>query len=770
MTNPLLHLPLSSAAAIALGWTLLHALWQGFALVMPAALAMHLLRRNQSQFRYSIGVGTLLAQVIVSAATFAWYYQPALQMVRSSAKTVVATAVSAPAVWPLVSRSLPWQLQTQLFLETHLTQIVVCWLIGVAVFLVRLAGGWLYVQRLRTTALQPADGYWQPMLARLSDRLAIRQSVQVLESAQVLVPMVVGALKPIVLLPIGLATGLSMREAEAILAHELAHIKRFDYAVNLLQSVVEVVFFFHPALWWLSARVREERENCCDDLAVLACGDARSLAQALARVEEFSRTPVLAMALASQKKLLLNRVRRMLGVSARPVVSNTHLLTLTLATVFLATISVYAMQDQPKPRATKSLPTRRHKTPDGTEFSITDNRKVDYVIWKGQKLPAKRVAGLQRQFDKVLAGQLSLDAVTQPDRDILLSIIETNHSFKEGMDGLAKGLSQIDADNMVVTAQNDALANLTTKLADLQHMDYNKIVDEALQTAGQSQLDYDQLITKSLIDAEQAQSGLGALLQITGGNTDSLQAVREQNRARVAQIRLQIEKQRFAAEAIQRKMEMANFDKMRLEQERLRETMKQRQIMMKNRTAQSDSARATIEKQIAENERMIQQQEAAIEKQSQQLIELQNQLDQAQKPIREAEMQLRKLGAASRQSRVIGLPGQYNGSVGGMDAQTIEPLDAPELPEMPEIPDVPAVDVNGYVKAPRRPSPAVRPKIAPAPKPTVNVRPAKPATPAVAPKPTPRPATAPKPLKGEVHGQVVPVVNFVDFLLPKRGC
>src|SRR2546422_656218 len=111
-------------------------------------------------------------------------------------------------------------------------------------------------------------------VARLAARLRIRRPVRVLESAVVQVPAVIGWLRPVILLPASALTGLTPLQLDALVAHELAHVRRYDYLVNLIQSVIETLLFYHPAVWWASQQVREEREHCCDDLAVVVCGDA----------------------------------------------------------------------------------------------------------------------------------------------------------------------------------------------------------------------------------------------------------------------------------------------------------------------------------------------------------------------------------------------------------------------------------------------------------------------------------------------------------------
>ena len=454
---------LTSPLAEALGWTLIHALWQGFAVVLTVALLFHFTRQSRAALRYQLGMGGLLMQVLASVGTFGWYYEP-----RSVATVATAVGPTINVHSGLVATAdTAWLMQMQGFLATHLTQIVWLWLVGVAVFGIRLVGGWAYVQRLRTTATLPVATALLDATARMARMMNVSVRVQV--TARVTGPLVVGVLKPVVLWPVGLLAGLSMADVEAVLAHELAHVRRHDYLFNMAQSVVEVLYFFHPALWWLSARVREEREHCCDDLAVTVIGDARTLARALALVEVWQRdaeqTPTLAMAFASKRQLLLQRVRRMLGVPTRPLVSNGSLAGLTLATVLLLSVSVYAVQraDEPKPARQTASPTppkanRRYKVDGNSEYGMTNSGRMSYVVWKGQKLPATRVTKLQRELDLVMGGKLNLDAVKQPDHDILLTMIEKNVAFDAGMKALSDGMAQIDYSNIDVKKESGAKA------------------------------------------------------------------------------------------------------------------------------------------------------------------------------------------------------------------------------------------------------------------------------------------------------------------------
>ena len=196
-----------------------------------------------------------------------------------------------PSPAPLIRHPEPrpssWtSVTTAMRVEPWLPIFVLVWCCGVAVLTLRLLSGWVWVRRMTTHGTTAADRSVESVVARLSRRLHIRRTITLLESTIVDVPTVIGWLKPVVLLPASALAGLTPHQLEAILAHELAHIRRHDYLVNLLQTLVETLLFYHPAVWWLSRRIRAERENCCDDLAVSLCGDPYAYARALADLEE----------------------------------------------------------------------------------------------------------------------------------------------------------------------------------------------------------------------------------------------------------------------------------------------------------------------------------------------------------------------------------------------------------------------------------------------------------------------------------------------------
>lgn len=334
---------LPAPAVSAFGWTLIHSVWQGTLLMLIAVAAFYFLRKKSANTRYLTGVGFLFTQVIASVGTFIYYYPKTTSAITNVKTLARYTALSASRTWAEVSRDLPLTFKVQMWLTAHLHELVICWVIGSGILLLRFAGGWVFTERLRINAKIVMDKEWRARFGVIIAKMNISKSVEFRETAKVLTPMVIGTFSPVVLIPIGLLSGFSTAQVEAILAHELAHIRRNDYLINMLQSFVEVIFFFHPAIWWLSEKVRAEREHCCDDIALAVCGDKMSLAHALVKVAEWQATPGLAMAFASKKPLLMHRVQRVLGLNPKPVRTFSSLPAMVFAIGLVIGISAYAV-------------------------------------------------------------------------------------------------------------------------------------------------------------------------------------------------------------------------------------------------------------------------------------------------------------------------------------------------------------------------------------------------------------------------------------------
>ena len=294
----------------ALAWALVHFLWQGAAIGLASFIAFRLTR--SASLRYAIGVGALVAMIAAPVTTVAVLGgAAAAQTAVSAATDVQITLGLAAPVETLADAPGPTAAGGLTIAPEILAVAVLAWLSGVAFFGIRLIGGWVVARRLTRRAVQPVSDHIQAVARHLADRLAINRGVAILQSSAVVVPVMVGWLKPAVILPVAALAGLSPSQLEALLAHELAHVRRQDYLVNLLQSVAEALLFYHPAVWWLSHRVRADRELCCDDLAVSVC-DPLVYATALTDLAAMTSP---GLALAATDGDLLGRVRRILGQS-----------------------------------------------------------------------------------------------------------------------------------------------------------------------------------------------------------------------------------------------------------------------------------------------------------------------------------------------------------------------------------------------------------------------------------------------------------------------
>ena len=367
----------SSRLAQRIGWALVHFLWQGTVVALVLAAAMRLLRRGSAQARWvaaCAALGLMAMLPVVTACTIsgdlssATEAAPRAETVTSPNATTVAasetgdSAASAdrtpaavgdsassesPASVPsdvggLVS-STCWVQRVRIVIGTILPWGVLVWLIGVAGMSVWQLAGWRALGRIKRSGVRTVGPVIRDKFDRMRRRLRMSRPVRLLQSTHLVVPIVVGWLRPVVLLPVSAISGLTPTQLEAVLAHELAHIRRFDYLVRLMQAVVETVLFYHPAVWWVSGRIREEGEHCCDDWAVRLCPDRHSYARALVRAAELvsqSQCPRLAPAAVGGK--LLPRIRRILGLpdvhpggSARWLSGGVMLVTLLVAALFI---------------------------------------------------------------------------------------------------------------------------------------------------------------------------------------------------------------------------------------------------------------------------------------------------------------------------------------------------------------------------------------------------------------------------------------------------
>jgi beta-lactamase regulating signal transducer with metallopeptidase domain len=295
---------LSPSVMHSLGWTLLHFLWQGTALSALAAVLMTLCRRASA--RYALSVVALALMLAAPVTTFLFLTSSGPTAAARSS-SVWETPAAAADVFVANARGIPPGSPSR----DALPWLVEAWLLGVAFFSLRSAGGFLLLERERRKQSIAPSARVLAMCHNLQHRLGLDRTIRYCECLWLQAPAVIGWFRPIVLLPVTALTGLSEEQLQSVIAHELAHIQRLDPFVNLFQIAVETLLFYHPAVWWLNKRIRAEREHCCDDIAVSLCGNPVEYARALTLMEAWRSAPVLAMA--ANRGPLSERIFRVLG-------------------------------------------------------------------------------------------------------------------------------------------------------------------------------------------------------------------------------------------------------------------------------------------------------------------------------------------------------------------------------------------------------------------------------------------------------------------------
>ena len=408
---------LSDETIYALGWTMVHSLWQGMLIAFVMALVLFGLQKRSAKLRYEIASVSLFLVFLASLCTFTWLLDqtntgPLETLLLSG---VAETGSQQVSVWQSFIQS------ATTYFNHHMPLIVTIWLVGAAFFLLRLIGGLAYIQRLKHQYNSPLPAYWQQQLQRLMKRIPLRREVRFMESALVKVPMVIGYFKPIILMPLGAVNNLSSQEVEAIIAHELAHVWRNDYLLNIILSFIEVLFYYHPAVWFISANVRSERENCADDIAIQLCGNSLTYAKALVSLQELNPSvPAFAMPFSGSKNQLLHRVQRILKQpQTRSNILEKLMATsmLLLAVLFLSVSSGHS-SDSSKAKTISVESTV--EVPQAAER----NYQVRTVVMVSDTIPDKKKKSVKRK-----------KIITKTDDQEILLEIENGNISKLEIDG-----------------------------------------------------------------------------------------------------------------------------------------------------------------------------------------------------------------------------------------------------------------------------------------------------------------------------------------------
>jgi beta-lactamase regulating signal transducer with metallopeptidase domain len=298
----------------ALGWTLLNSVWQGLLLWILVILALRLISNKLSKTRYALAVGSIIVFLLSNVVTFSFLNADRDKIAITENQTTITHFANQQISSARTDATIIQRILNEV--SQVMPYVIMCWIFGSILFMLRIASGWWYINKLKTTATVLEE--WSDRLTSIAKQLDIQRLIRVAESNNISAPMVIGFFKPMILFPTGLMSGLSTDQIESILIHELAHIRRHDYLVNLIQSIVESFYFFNPFVWMISNIIRREREYCCDDAVVTVRGNSLAYVKALSQLEEMRlSSPILSVGFAENKNQLLNRMKRIMEKSTK---------------------------------------------------------------------------------------------------------------------------------------------------------------------------------------------------------------------------------------------------------------------------------------------------------------------------------------------------------------------------------------------------------------------------------------------------------------------
>lgn len=355
----------------AISWTLIHSVWQGLILALLAGLFIELTKKSSVALRYNALAFLYVGFLTIVGLTFTYEFQDEkleeitrLNLPLLAGNIIVGNDAQAPIDISMLVVD---------FFNRNANFIALLWFIVFSIKCFGVFRSFGEVYRTRNYKTQAVSPYWSEKVSALSQQIGLQKTIVLLESGLVKVPSVTGFFKPMILLPIGLLSNLPQEQIEAILLHELAHIRRKDYGMNLLQRLAETVFFFNPGLLWVSAILKEERENCCDDMAIAIMQNKAKFVHALVSFEEYQMNGnALAMGFGSKKAHLLNRAKRIIynHNKSLDVIEKTFL----SASLVLIAVVVLACSKSPDQEISEQ-PTMTHEQPEKA-ISKTDSINV----------------------------------------------------------------------------------------------------------------------------------------------------------------------------------------------------------------------------------------------------------------------------------------------------------------------------------------------------------------------------------------------------------
>jgi bla regulator protein blaR1 len=423
----------------ALGWTLLHSIWQILAISLTLYLMLRLLRHKRAAFKHLLGLAALALIAFSSMGTFIHYFNQG----QTQSSAIMALSESGWIHFQNTAHASPEQPLFSSFrnlLESNLPLLVNLWLIGAFLFAIRLVGNLAVIRNLKNDPQLDLPEHWNEFTRQQVEKMGIKQPVKIFSSILCQSPITFGALKPIILVPTGLVFNLPPAQLEAIITHELAHIKRKDYLVNMIQSVLEVIFFYHPCFWWINSMTREQREMACDELAIEAGVNPKDLAYGLAEVLNNSteNSPEIALPASGEKNPTLGRIKQMLGYNnEQPKIPNLISFTMIFSLILSASMVVACAQKEltaPLAENDSLLNNMEPKEPLAIQDTIPSKQEAEITIIQKSEAESQEDRPRMRVMivdgDTLLQKGPTLVMKGNLDEAVIASIRSTNpHSF-----------------------------------------------------------------------------------------------------------------------------------------------------------------------------------------------------------------------------------------------------------------------------------------------------------------------------------------------------
>jgi beta-lactamase regulating signal transducer with metallopeptidase domain len=550
-----------------LGWTIIHSIWQASVIGILYLLAVKSLSVYHAKLRYILSISALISILGTALLTFlllhisfaeAGIREMTAVNTKNSGSIPLLTFSSAETMGNLCYTSLKNWLNS---VAMHFHQLIFIWVSGILVFTLKTAGGVCLMYRYKTRNVAPLNSDLVRIFNDIRQRLNIRKSVRYLVSDLIDVPMVIGFIKPVILVPSSIISGLTIAQIEAIIIHEFAHISRQDYLVNLIQSVIEILFFYHPVVWIISRQARIEREHCCDDTTIDVCDTSDTYVRALASLTAIRfASPVPSTSLALNGKHLYYRIKRILKMNKMK--NNYH--NKIIAGVFIISAAVLIILGTSKGTNYNSLSANSLASNDPNMTSLTGVQKIPAV----PELPQT---------------SMPQDTTIKVRNNKVTKTIEHNDGKNENIDMIIKdGMVQelvingvtISKENMdeyqtlineTMNELNNMEAELRNARTELESVDFNEIQD-------QLKLECEHLQVEIGAEMEQLKKELQDLqIEIPDIHINPDSLIKE---LELSLKNIQIDKEKLTQE-METALEQARTDLKEIDMERIREEIRE---------------------------------------------------------------------------------------------------------------------------------------------------------------------------------------------------